>query len=149
MKGFGVNMDAILRRIDNFFFTFFFLLFLFIKFIVSIQLSYANEKILCAPRRLGVKAARNIEKCLLHCSQYVILHNDFICTAACFTVKIIAFQSFAQEVSCILVVPLHCFYDVRKQSSPNSHYYVKALTNLHQSVGFQLQIMRLSLPIDL
>ena len=54
-------MDVRLRRTDNSSFTFFFLITLLIKFTASIQ-QYANEKILCAPRRFDVKAARNIDK---------------------------------------------------------------------------------------
>ena len=64
------------------------------------------------------------------------LHKDFICGAACFTIKRIVFYSFVYEISCILVAPLHRFCDVRKQSSPNPRYYVKALINFHKTVKF-------------
>ena len=43
----------------------------------------------------------------------------FICTVAYFAFKKIVICPFVSKISCILVVSLHCFYEVRKQSSPN------------------------------
>ena len=91
--------DVIFRRTGNSSFIFlFFLLFLFISVIASIQL--LDRMLIRKSLRFDVKEARNIDKASSKTFSFkferllFILHKDFICTAVCFTVKKLFFSYF-------------------------------------------------------
>ena len=73
----------------------------------------------------------SMHKLLLHCNGKSFGRNIYKYRSLFHSSKIYYLSFLLEDIMYTLVVFLQRFYDIRKQSSPNPCYYVRAVINLH------------------